>query len=297
LVPEIRGSLALRIALVSAGGAIAYGMLFGLMWPGWHDKSAAQRPLAFIFLFQAAKNVLTAVAVLGFPPAHLASYPYASIAIVTALLALTLVVVFGAKLVMERSEEKLRLLAYRDPLTHALNRRGLIERFEDMVAAQRGVGGSIALLVFDLDHFKKINDRHGHLAGDAALAGFARLATACLRPDDAFGRVGGEEFAAVLAVDHPSQAEAIAEHVRAALAAQPIVFAGIRIEMTVSIGFAAIAADRADFDALMSAADRALYAAKLSGRNQTRSDETASSRSVVTPLRIRASARGPAPGR
>lgn len=148
----------------------------------------------------------------------------------------------------------------------------------------------IALLVFDLDHFKGINDRHGHLAGDAALASFARLAAACLRPDDAFGRLGGEEFAAVLPVRHASEAATIAEHVRATLAAQPVMFGRVGMDVTVSIGIATAPADRADFDALMPAADRALYSAKVSGRNQTRTDEPALPRPVVTPLRLKSAA-------
>jgi diguanylate cyclase (GGDEF)-like protein len=183
------------------------------------------------------------------------------------------------------------LLAYADPLTHALNRRGLIERFHQTVAVQRRNGGSIALLMFDLDHFKRVNDRHGHQAGDAVLANFARMVTACLRPDDAFGRVGGEEFAAVLPVSDAAEAATIAERVRAATAAHAVVFERLRIDLTVSIGVAVMPADRADFDALISAADRALYAAKVSGRNQTRTAEETSSRSVVTPLRLKANGR------
>jgi len=280
-VPQIRESLVMRMSLFNGAAAIGFGALAILIWPGWRDKSAARRPLAFIFLFQAANKLTSGAVVLIFPPSDLLTYPYASITSVTALIALTLVVIYGGKLVMERAEDKLRLLAYTDPLTHVLNRRGLIERFDDMVAAHRGTSGSIALLAFDLDHFKQVNDRHGHLAGDAALASFARLATACLRQDDAFGRLGGEEFAAILPVSHAAEAAAVAERVRATLAAQPIMFGHVRIDVTVSIGLAATPADGAHFDALMSAADRALYSAKLSGRNQTRAEDTASSRLVV----------------
>jgi diguanylate cyclase (GGDEF)-like protein len=284
-VPAVRDSLAARISLCSAAAAIAYGMMLVQIWPGWRDRSA-RRALAFVFLFQTNKNIATAVLVTAFPPTRLDVFPYAPIAALTALLALILVVIYGAKLVMERSEQKLRVLAYTDPLTHALNRRGLIERFDAMAAARHGTGRSIALLVFDLDHFKRVNDQFGHLAGDAALAGFARLAKSCLRPDDAFGRLGGEEFAAVLAIDHAAEATAVAEQLRTALAAQPILFAQLRIPLTVSVGVAAMRSDRADFGALMSEADRALYAAKISGRNQTRTDDGAPHRSVVTPLPV-----------
>jgi diguanylate cyclase (GGDEF)-like protein len=284
-VPQIRESLALRICLYDTATAIGFGMLFVLMWPGWRDTSAARRPLAFIFLFQAAFNVTSAAIVYRFPPSDLRSYSQGSLILLVALLGLILVVIYGGKLIMERSEAKLRVLAETDPLTHVLNRRGLIGRFDNMVAAHRGTERSLALLIFDLDHFKRINDRFGHLAGDAALASFARLAAACLRQGDSFGRLGGEEFAAVLAVSHADEAATIAEHVRTAVAARPIIFDEVRIEVTVSIGIAAMPASRADFNALMSAADRALYAAKISGRNQTRADETATSRLVVTPLR------------
>ena len=94
----------------------------------------------------------------------------------------------------------------------------------------------------------------------------------------AVGRLGGEEFAAVLPVSHAAEAAAVAERVGATLAAQPIMFGQVRIDVTVSIGLAAMPADGAHFDALMSAADRAHYSAKLSGRNQTRTEDTAFSR-------------------
>src|ERR1700759_1834680 len=91
-VPQIRESLALRISLYDTATAIGYGMLFVLMWPGWRDKSAARRPLAFIFLFQAAFNVTSIAIVHRFPPSDLRSYSEGSLVLLAALLGLILVV-------------------------------------------------------------------------------------------------------------------------------------------------------------------------------------------------------------
>jgi diguanylate cyclase (GGDEF)-like protein len=289
-VPPIRDSLPMRMSLCNAAAAVGYGILVVLIWPACREKPAMWRPLALLCGFEAAHKLAAAVVAQVFPPTDLLTYPYASVTTMIVSVVLVVAVVYGARLIMERSQAKLRLLAYTDPLTRVLNRRGLIERLDDMMAAHRGNGRLLALLIFDLDHFKRVNDRHGHLAGDAALAGFARIAAACLRPGDAFGRLGGEEFAAVLPVSHAAEAAALAEHVRTAVAAQPVMFGRLTLELTVSIGIATMPADRADFDALMSAADRALYAAKVGGRNQTRTESSAPPLAVVTPIRLKTAA-------
>jgi diguanylate cyclase (GGDEF)-like protein len=122
--------------------------------------------------------------------------------------------------------------------------------------------------MFDLDHFKKINDRFGHAVGDRALQTFARTAAAKLRATDIIGRLGGEEFAAVLPATNLQAAAVAAERVREAfeLAAREI--DGLPVGGTVSIGAVATDDADADMDKLLALADEALYAAKASGRNR-----------------------------
>ena len=132
-----------------------------------------------------------------------------------------------------------------------------------------------AVCIADLDHFKAVNDTHGHLTGDAVLAAAATTLRTSLRPGDLIGRFGGEEFAIWLPGADPAEAFAIADRIRAALAARPLATGpgGEPLSITVSIGVAT-ACDTAsrDLTSLMAAADAALYAAKAAGRNTVRLD-------------------------
>ena len=124
-----------------------------------------------------------------------------------------------------------------------------------------------ALIMFDLDRFKSINDRYGHLAGDEVLIKFCRLATSSLRPNDLFGRIGGEEFACLLQVTGQRDALCLAERVRAAFEAVHHTIGDHRLGATVSVGVA-IADDLSlDLDTLLKRADQALGRAKRAGRN------------------------------
>ena len=128
----------------------------------------------------------------------------------------------------------------------------------------------LALLMFDLDHFKRVNDSFGHETGDLVLQAFCRRAEAQLRPDDLFGRLGGEEFAALLRVQDVAQAQEVAERIRLALAQAPVEAAGRSVPVTVSVGVALLrpGADAGTAAGPFEVADRALYAAKAGGRNR-----------------------------
>jgi diguanylate cyclase (GGDEF)-like protein len=126
-----------------------------------------------------------------------------------------------------------------------------------------------AVLMMDIDFFKKVNDAHGHAAGDEVLTRFARLASSCLRGGDVLGRLGGEEFAVLLPGCGVDDAHAIAQRICDAFAAQPIAVAGgTRLHATVSIGLGFWSAPGTPVGTMLSMADGALYDAKDAGRNR-----------------------------
>jgi diguanylate cyclase len=154
-----------------------------------------------------------------------------------------------------------------DGLSGLLNRR----YWEEAVAAQfehcARSGQRSSLLMLDLDHFKSINDRHGHPAGDEVIRNVADILRAALRADDVPGRYGGEEFGVLLPDTPAAGAEVIAERIRKRIAAAALSKSGVRA--TTSVGIAEFESQDRDYTAAISRADRALYAAKAGGRNRS----------------------------
>jgi diguanylate cyclase (GGDEF)-like protein/PAS domain S-box-containing protein len=170
-------------------------------------------------------------------------------------------------------EAELNRLATRDPLTGALNRRAITDGLQRAIALAERYGHPVSLFVLDLDHFKRINDRHGHAGGDAILKAAVDLMTHGLREEvDLFGRIGGEEFVAVLPHTGLTAAAAVAERMRALAASQDVPFEGDVIRFSASFGVAAWDG-RESLDRVLSRADAALYRAKASGRNVVCVDE------------------------
>ena len=161
-----------------------------------------------------------------------------------------------------------REAAIHDALTGLHNRRAFNESLERAVAREDRQGGHFALLLLDIDRFKKLNDTYGHPAGDAALRHTAQLLTHHLRKSDLAARFGGEEFAVILASTEGAGACHLAEKVRGEVERGRLVFDGARLAVTVSVGVAVWPEDGRDGAALVAAADRALYAAKEGGRNR-----------------------------
>ncbi|HEY4139980.1 MAG TPA: GGDEF domain-containing protein [Pseudolabrys sp.] len=160
-----------------------------------------------------------------------------------------------------------RLAATTDHLTGLFNRRAFLEAANVMAARQSTRGEAVTLLMFDLDRFKSINDRFGHGVGDSALKVFADVASSSVRSTDVFGRLGGEEFAAII----PEETEGalqVAERLRLAFQDAGVTIDGREIGATVSIGVATSYAAAPNLDALLLRADEALYAAKNGGRNR-----------------------------
>lgn len=172
----------------------------------------------------------------------------------------------------DRADETNRRLAALDPLTGAANRRLLLGSLSRDIARAVRTGAPLAVLMVDIDHFKKVNDQHGHLVGDAVLRHLVNVLRAKVREQDLVGRYGGEEFLLLLADTSPQGAAQLAEVLRQAVAAAPHPLAsapGGAIAITVSIGVfggTLQAGDTADM--LIEAADRALYRAKNLGRNR-----------------------------
>jgi diguanylate cyclase (GGDEF)-like protein len=158
-----------------------------------------------------------------------------------------------------------------DPMTGLFNRRGFMEAAELLMARQALRGAPVSVLMFDLDHFKSINDRHGHAVGDEALRVFAATAGANMREDDVVARFGGEEFVAMLP-GTMTDAVIAAERVRLAFEAAGRVIGEHPLAATVSIG-AACGAPTTSIEYLIREADAALYRAKRNGRNRVEGDD------------------------
>lgn len=165
--------------------------------------------------------------------------------------------------------EELQRLAITDVLTGAYNRRYLIEHLEKEVARAHRHERPLALLLFDVDHFKQVNDRYGHLAGDRVLEEIgARLRAKFLRKGEIFARFGGEEFVVVLTETEAEEAREAAERLRAAIGGEPFAVEGNSIPITVSVGVAVLGPTVPTSRALLGVADENLYRAKREGRDR-----------------------------
>ena len=170
-----------------------------------------------------------------------------------------------------RSAQKFRKVkrqAETDTLTGIFNRRAVMARGRRAFRRHRSLEEALAILFIDIDHFKVINDDHGHEAGDVALKMVADRCTDCLRDDDFLGRFGGEEFLAMLPGATAKEAQLVAERLRQTIEKQQVDYGDVRMQITVSVGIAELTDKFADLDTMLRAADRALYRAKREGRNR-----------------------------
>ena len=166
------------------------------------------------------------------------------------------------------SERRLRDLADRDNLTGLFNRRSFFREALRTFSKSRASGSTLALLMLDLDHFKQINDRWGHAAGDNALRLVARILESEVRDDDIIGRIGGEEFALVLPLSHGESLLNITKRLLDAISTQGLELQGNPIKLSASIGGIERNAGHKTFEDMMLDADAAMYTAKDKGRNR-----------------------------
>jgi diguanylate cyclase (GGDEF)-like protein len=170
---------------------------------------------------------------------------------------------------LERNQEELALIIATDTLTGAVARREFIHRGSAEIVRAKRARKPMGLLLLDIDHFKSINDGHGHAVGDAALVAFVDAVTSGLHAGDCVGRIGGEEFAVLLPeIISEARAAEVAERLRARVAAITLAVPKGALRFTVSIGAAMLLSEDVAIEAVIARADRALYAAKRGGRNR-----------------------------
>lgn len=254
------GTIALNLACA------VYMFLAGYQY--WAGRKEAPIPLvagAFLFALTGISFICCAIVlalagqlVLTSPPRNWAEEFNSIMAIV----GLTGIGALSLTLNQSRATKRHRLEAQTDSLTGLLNRRALFDRFGK---AELVVG--TAVLMFDIDHFKQINDRKGHAAGDAVIRRLAAILRHNLRDHDSVARIGGEEFCVVLPPTPVDFAKAVAERIRADFEAADIRLVSESVRATVSVGVATSGADES-FSSALNRADAALYKAKDNGRNR-----------------------------
>ncbi len=169
----------------------------------------------------------------------------------------------------ERINQKLRLQATHDPLTGAMNRRAFIEACVPYLSSLRRGTDKLAVVVLDIDYFKRINDRYGHAIGDQVLQEFVQIAHKTLRENDLFARYGGEEFVILLHNTTPTKAEQVLQRLSETYATKTIHAGDELISITFSAGVCcATGPVQVDLETMLESADRAMYQAKEAGRNQ-----------------------------
>jgi diguanylate cyclase (GGDEF)-like protein len=184
---------------------------------------------------------------------------------------MVIVLAFHATLiavVVGRLLADLRHRSKHDGLTGLLNRRAIEEGIEAQIRRSLRSGEAFSVLMLDLDHFKSVNDRFGHAVGDQALKHVAAVLKAGVRGVDDIGRIGGEEFVALMPGASLEAAGPVAERLRAQLAAQPVPLDASSVPVTISIGIAQWSGKAEDMSRLLVRADTALYRAKQQGRDR-----------------------------
>lgn len=166
------------------------------------------------------------------------------------------------------AEEKYKKLSITDPLTTLFNRRYLFEKAEEEIARSERYSRSLSIIMIDADHFKSVNDKYGHQAGDFVLKAIAERLLNNLRPSDVLARFGGEEFCLLMPETDLEMALHVAERLRQAIIEAPFIFENHEIRLSCSFGVAEKRDDENKMSSVVNRADQAMYEAKDKGRNQ-----------------------------
>jgi diguanylate cyclase (GGDEF)-like protein len=275
LVPGFAHNDNLGVVVVSTALALFALLTAHEFWSGRDEQLMSRWPSIFVLLAYAA-------VLLARVPATLLSPTFADDSLLRGLsfalltfgtLLFTVVMAFlQLNMTKERTELKHKINSLVDPLSGVANRRAFLDGAAELLIRQEAEREPLAMMLFDLDHFKQINDRFGHSVGDAVLQTFAGTATATLGADILFARIGGEEFASCIAVGDLDEAFAIADRVRRNFAAAAARFGTDELLPTVSGGVTLGCDPRAKVLDLLSVVDRALYRAKENGRNRVETE-------------------------
>ncbi len=270
-IPAFENDVNLRIVVVSAMLAMLAAATAEEFWRGRDEPLMSRWPTVIVLLAYAAA-LLARIPATYFSPllddqSLMGGVSFALIAFGTLLF--TVVMSFLLlNMTKERTELQHKINAMVDPLSGIANRRAFLDGANRLFAQQAVHREPLAMLLFDLDRFKEINDRLGHAVGDRVLQTFAAATTTTLGADVLFGRIGGEEFASLLPVGDLGEAFAVADRVRRNFADTAARFANGDLTPTVSVGVTLGVGAKSDVDTLLEVADRALYRAKANGRNR-----------------------------
>lgn len=270
-VPAFAADINLRVVLASALMAMLTAITAEEFWCGRSEALMSRWPTVCALLAYAAVLLARIPATLLSPilsgQSLMSGVSFALLAFGTLLFTVVLAFLL-LNMAKERSELKHKIASLIDPLSGVPNRRAFIDGAERLLLQQSLDFEPLAVFLFDLDRFKLINDRLGHGTGDVVLQLFAATATRTLGSDVLFGRIGGEEFAAVLAVGDLGEAEAIADRVRRNFETAAQGHGDDELRPSVSVGVALGCNPQAAVAELLSSADEALYRAKANGRNR-----------------------------
>jgi diguanylate cyclase (GGDEF)-like protein len=270
-IPVFEHDINLRVVIVSGMMAMLVAATAEEFWRGRDEPLMSRWPTVIVLLAYAAV-LLARIPATYFSPhfddgSPLSGATFTLIAFGTLLFSVVMSFLL-LNMTKERTELQHKINALVDPLSGIANRRAFLDGASQLCAQQAQQHEPLAMLLFDLDRFKEINDRLGHAVGDRVLKAFARTTTATLGADVLFGRIGGEEFAALLPVGDLGEAYAIADRVRRNFAGIAVRFTNGGLVPTVSVGVALCAEAKSDVDTLLEVADRALYRAKENGRDR-----------------------------
>ena len=270
-IPSIAGSWDMRV-LLSSGIITAYTWATAYeFWRGRSEPLVSRWPAIFMLFAHGALYLLRTPfgAMLPWSPstAVFASVWMTVLSFEALLFTISIAFILLA-MAKERTEHRHKTAALVDPLTGISNRRAFLQDGEAQLKRQASDPRPTAVMLLDLDNFKSINDRFGHAVGDRVLQLFADIAGNCMRRVDLFGRLGGEEFAALLVDTTREKAIAVAEGIRASFAKATSEVDGRPVVATVSIGVVISYDAVLDISALLAQADHALYRAKDNGRNR-----------------------------